>query len=840
MKPCKRAFIVLAALTLAAGLNAAEKNAAVKPQAKPAAKTVQSAKGTFVLGSKDMDIYFAKDRQALAAELAGYLQRIYGKEYTLKVFAPGDGAKPGIFVGIRPAGVKLTVNEKKEFCGKHVNGSQLYLFGNKGKQLNGTAFSVYDFLDKECGVRWLWPGELGTVVDPRKPKALKNGTSIFVPAFDMRMTNSFHYGMASMPLRERRDLNEWLAHQKMGSSLYAVGSGFQHAFAALLPREKYGKEHPEYYSLVTPEQWIGEPKPTVPTRRNDPGRLGPWQLCTSNPDVRRIIAEKIAAPKDGKIRSISPNDGWGFCECPNCLKQDGKPRPLIAGARDTTNRMYDFAEDIAKQVKKLNPDAKVGMFAYSFYSGVPDQKIAFPGNTYLSFCYSVNGRNKEEEAALAKKLTGLAATGGRVIGREYWGTHYTMNYPLSHSRKIDRNLKLLHKLNAAGIYGETGKDFAARASDLYILLKLSWEPTLKREDILHDFCNKGFGPKAGPVMYELFEKIEDWTDQLVEKREKFAAPFRKEYDNGYAAANYAKAQCYNANFQKMCAGYLNKALKLADTPERKARIEFISLGVKRAELTSAALNAFSDLAAAGINMPLTQPSGKQIRMEKRTLQKLAASAREASAAISRFHSAYSVRNAFSGGVIGSWVKLSLRPWIILTDKARLDLAANRFNYMVNGAFEYTTYSWKTEEKAGAKIFATRECNHDADDNFMVQCHGRQGISLQVELPAGSSAELIQQRKISPAQPQTVTVRMFAKCAGDPLKYMTVQFAGQTLKGLRLDPDAEDGSGWVELRFKQIQVPAGDHEFKISFKNTGKEKVTLNLDDLVLRMKEAAR
>ncbi|MBQ9338339.1 MAG: DUF4838 domain-containing protein [Lentisphaeria bacterium] len=841
-KRWKTALVLMAALALA-GCSHNEKPAraakpAVKQAAKPAAEKC-TEKG-FVLGGSDMTVYHPKQYQSLAAEAAGYLKKVFGKEYTLKACTAADKDKPGIFIGILPSGVKFAVDAKKEFCGKHVTDTQVFLFGNNAKLLRGTEFSVYDFLEKEAGVRWLWPGELGTVAEPQEPKALKNGTEIFVPAFDLRMTNSFHYGMANMPVRERRDLNSWLVHQKVGTSLFAVGTGFQHAFSSLLPREKYGKEHPEYYSLVTPGQWIGEPKPDKPTRRNDPGRLGPWQLCTSNPEVRRIIAEKLASFKDGKIRSISPNDGWGFCECPNCLAQDGKPRPLIAGARDTTNRMYDFAEDIAKQVKKLNPNAKIGMFAYGFYAGVPDRKIDFPGNVYLSFCYSVNGKDAEQEKALEKHLTGLAATGGRVIGREYWGTHYTMNYPLSHSRKIDRNLKLLHKLNAAGIYGEPGKDFAARASDLYILLKLSWDPTLKREDILHDFCNKGFGPKAGPVMYELFEKIEDWTSQLVEKREKFAAPFRKEYDNGYAANNYAKAQCYNADFQKMCAGYMNKALKLAETLERKERIEFIRSGIKRAERTSNVLNAFSDLAAIGINMPLTQPSGKEIRMEKRNLQKVVSAAAAAVKAYQSFHSVHSPNNAFSNGVIGSMTKLSLRPWFILTDKARLDLSANRFNYMVNGAFEYTTYSWKTDAQGGAKVFATHECNHDADDNYMVQCHGRQGISLEVSLPAESSAELIQKRKISPAQDQLVNFKLFVKCAKDPLNYMTVEFAGQKLTGYLLPPDIEDGSGWNEIRFKQIKVPAGDHEFKITFRNGDKEPVTLHLDDLVLRMKEASR
>ena len=173
------------------------------------------------------------------------------------------------------------------------------------------------------------------------------------------------YGRNSLTLQERYDLDRWQDHHKVGRSINSRGSGFQHAFGALMPREKYGKEHPEYYSLVTPERWIGMPKPDVPTRRNDPTVSGPWQVCTSNKDVRAIIAKNIAATKDGRIRSISPNDGYGFCECDQCKAQDGKDsaRTGKAGHLRVTNRMYDFAEDIAKQVYKLNPKANVGMFA---------------------------------------------------------------------------------------------------------------------------------------------------------------------------------------------------------------------------------------------------------------------------------------------------------------------------------------------------------------------------------------------------------------------------------------------------------------------------------------------
>ena len=70
--------------------------------------------------------------------------------------------------------------------------------------------------------------------------------------------------------------------------------------------------------------------------------------------------------------------------------------------------------------------------------------------------------------------------------------------------------------------------------------------------------------------------------------------------------------------------------------------------------------------------------------------------------------------------------------------------------------------------------------------------------------------------------------------------MTVEFAGRKLTGVLLPPEAEDGSGWREIRFGQIEVPAGEHEFRITFKNGGKTPVVLHLDDLVLRMKAAVR
>ncbi|MBO4648555.1 MAG: DUF4838 domain-containing protein [Lentisphaeria bacterium] len=792
----------------------------------------------FELGKPGTPIFTDKAHEAVAAEMSGYLNRVYGGPFPVSQYVDKNKNESGIFIGIRPDGVKIEFDEKKEYCVRHVTPTQLYLFGNKNaKRLHGTQFAVYDFLEKECGVRWLWPGELGTVAEPQPPKTLKNGTEIFVPAFERRLTSSFHYGVNYLPPEIKNDLYRWMDHQKVGESLLTRGSGFQHAFGALMPREKYGKEHPEYYSLVSPERWIGDPKPDKPTRRNDWTRHGTWQLCTSNPDVRRIIAEKIAAEKSGAIRSISPNDGYGFCECPECIKQDGKRKVIgkvgTMPVYDLTNRMYNFAEDISHQVKKLNPNAKIGMFAYSIYDGVPDQKIDFPGNVYLSFCYMVAYLNKEQQDELGRKLTGLASTGARVIGREYWACHYMLDFPLSHSRKIDRNLKLLHKLNAAGIYGSPGKAFAPRATDIYILTKLTWDPTLKREDILRDFCDKGFGPKAGPVMYELFEKIEDWTEKITLNISAHMGVNYQYYRNGYAGHCRAMAECYNADFQKMCEGYLSKALKLADTPERKARIEFIRTGTRYAAVTSEALNCYSDLAAAGINMPLTQPSGNEIRMEKKNLLKLVQRAVKASEQRVIWVSRYANICAFSPEQVLGQSQLKLRPWKTLSEKAALDLTSNQFNYLVNGAFEYSGYSWDLSGKSGAELTFTQETNHDAQDNYMVKCHSGQGISLRCDLPAGASATAVNQRKICSDTPAEIAFRLFVRCGTDPRKYLQASFGDTRLEGVLMPSLGEGDSAWQELRFRPIRVPAGEYALRLEFKNPNKKKTVLHLDDLIV-------
>lgn len=790
--------------------------------------------GAFELGQSDANVYTLKANRADAQELSSCLEKVFGKKYPVKVVEKGAGDRDpaGIFVGLMPLGYQATWDVMRDCNVCVVEKDRVWLFGNDGKDVHGTANAVYDFLERYAGVRWLWPGELGTVADPQAPVTVPEGTTTYVPPFQRRLTSSFHYGQRALTPAEGRDLNVWLRHRRVGSSLQAVGSGCGHAFASLLPRDRYGKDHPDFFPLISPEHWLGEPKPTKPTRISDPMMPNGYQLCTSNPEVRRLIARKIVDAKTDRIQSISPNDGAGFCECDACRAQDPEGQGIFATSAKLCDRMFNFVEDVAKQVYAESPTSKIGFFSYSYYSDAPVREYHLPPNVYLSCCYFIGRMDSKEEAALTEKLTALARTGGQIIGREYWGTHYTMRYPLSHSRKIDRNLKLLHKLGAAGIYGEPGNSFGPRASDLYLLALLSWDPTANREAALHDFCDKAFGPKAGAVMYDLFESVEDWVEKGVEGLpNNHGRAFRHYNWAGYAEINRAMTTIFSPEFSAMCEKKLAKARKLAEKPVWKDRIGYIATGLEFAKLTTESLQSLGELAAAGVNLPLTMPSDTELVMEKKTLIKAAKRA----IAAERRRQAYPTVCEQSNVLVGDLRSeaMDLRPWRALSELALLHLQADRYNYLVNGAFEYAGYSW---DVAGAGTnFITRAHNHDNDDNVMVQCHLNQGISMQLEIAPGGTMTLRNLRKISPDEPRSARLKMFVRVAGDPTEFLKVTFGGRVLKGFDASRDVPESDGWHELKYQPVNVPAGEHEFVITVTNPGTTPLVLNFDDLDLRL-----
>ena len=119
---------------------------------------------------------------------------------------------------------------------------------------------------------------------------------------------------------------------------------FVHTFNTLLPPEKYYAQHPEYYAMVK-------------------GRRVATQPCLSNPQVLEIVCDelsrRIAANPEAKYWSVSANDNYGYCTCPECAKID-------AEEESPAGSVVRFANKVAARFPRQNDlDAGLPLLAQS-------------------------------------------------------------------------------------------------------------------------------------------------------------------------------------------------------------------------------------------------------------------------------------------------------------------------------------------------------------------------------------------------------------------------------------------------------------------------------------------
>ncbi len=762
------------------------------------------ALSAFELG-KPCTIYYEGKNLTAANDLSRFLTQIYNQQFPISHIKRCKDGK-GIFIAAKKPS-KLVEAE--------VKGDRLDIYGNN------VQFAVADFLERECGIRFLWPGELGTVIPKGKVKNLADGYYGYQPQFSRRLSHSFHYPARYMSVKDRNDLNTWQTHNKIGLEL--KGS-FGHAFARLVPQEKYAKDHPEYFSLVSPANWVGGSKPDKPTRKTTPGC---WQLCTSNDEVRQIIAEKLASNPTTDIQSISPNDGGGFCECDKCKAQDYPLQEQFP----LTNRMYDFLADVANRVKKLNPKTKIGLFSYSYFAGVPSRKVQLPDNCYLSLCYiQVEQLTPAMQKELDDKIIGLGKLGAKIVGREYWGTHYYQGMPIDHSRLIAHNINLLSKYGAAGIYGEPCNNFAIRPSDNYILAKLSWNPALKRDDILKDFCKSAFG-EAADLMFEYFDSGEKEFWKQWTRPENWTRDIMKHFPSMYANRLKVLSMIFNKKWADQRIAMLRKAKAKAKLPEEKARIDFIISGVNIA-LSKSELNEQWSLAVnAGIQLPLMQPSSGKVRMEKNNLLKIVNGILHKNYRHELIMGSNNNGNCVPGIGFLREYSVTVRPWKTVCEMAKLDLASDRYNFLVNGSFEFRQWEWEIKGNKDLKYLFTGERNCDEKTNFIAQCHLNQGLSLKLEIPANGSVTITNTRPVESNIPANLRASMFVRGNAK----VKADFNGKAIETRHVNAGLEEDS-WKELRFTPLAVKPGKYTFRARFTNNTNEAQTIFIDNIQVMVK----
>jgi hypothetical protein len=475
----------------------------------------------------------------------------------------------------------------------------LLLTGNDDR---GTLFAVYSFLEKYLAVRWFWPGELGQVVPHKKTITLGDLDDRQSPDYLLRRIAPGLSGPPKQPgpikkigNRTLEDNELWCLRNKLGGSVDY--GGHTHDFGYMVPPAQYGPTHPEYFALVNGKR----------TWENFDGKHG-CQLCTTNPEVIRLCIEYVRQyfdqhPEMAAV-SISPNDGGGFCECDRCRALDAAANNAELGAEVTeddaqkktaktkdlilTDRIFTFANEIARAVRQSHPDKSVLILAYAQYVE-PPVRVKPEKNIWVQLC--LNSDFLCDDKFYRKRMGQFdrwVTMTDNLLLYDYFSWRGGPDLPRGTSSLIETALRKYQQAGIRKFFTQSCDNFGAEGIDYYVAAKLLWNTNLDARKILDDYCDKCFGPASAPMR--------EWFS-ILDQRWRYAVGRLGTYK--YAgSAEYAQTM-FPPEIRQGSRDLFSQAKSQTD-PEIRNRILFFEKEFLYLERTLDFIDAIGELEKAGL------------------------------------------------------------------------------------------------------------------------------------------------------------------------------------------------------------------------------------------------
>lgn len=429
-----------------------------------------------------------------AREIQAHLEKMTGAVLPIV----GDEGKPpelAILVGrsrhTEALGVRLDLEAL---------GSEGYLLKSVGRRVviagspvRGTMYGCSQFLEK-LGVRWFTP----------KVTRIPRQATLTVPALDETGKPAFEYREPFFAEAQDRD---WAARNRVNGFAAQLDEStggkvtyhpFVHTFDDLIPRALY-TAHPEYFPLIGGQ-------------RKD----GYVQRCLTNPEVLKLSLERvrqwIREKPDAMLYSVSQNDTYNFCECPNCKALTEK-----YGAH--SGLYLWFVNQIAEAIEKEHPDKLIDTLAYQFTEKAP-QGIVPRRNVRVRLCpIACCEAHPYETCGAAPNQAFLQALRewARITDTLYiW--HYNTNFanylmPFPDFDEFPAETRLYRKSGVKGIFfqgayaeGGGGSDAELRS---YVMAKLLWNPDADADALVTEWMQGVYG--------KAWQPMRGWFDLLHSK-----------------------------------------------------------------------------------------------------------------------------------------------------------------------------------------------------------------------------------------------------------------------------------------------------------------------------------
>lgn len=422
----------------------------------------------------------------------------------------------------------------------------------------GTCYATYHFLEQCCGVRWYGPTELNIVFPSQKTLTVRGGT-----IRRSRDLKHVHATGGSWPIINVQwnnpngdELNLYWRRMRVGGEKWACnhtihGSTVQSIFT-----------DPEYQAK---------------------GRGKGSQVCYTNPKLIQKTAQVARDYFDGKelpeglkamgdYFAVVPDDNASWCECDRCRevlaisRQDKRGEGFFSNA-SSSYYIFNFVNEVAKEVRKTHPDKFIATLAYASYAYPPKNLKLEPNVSVapcLHTCYGYDKTTFANDMALYHSW--LADKGRRIYLWNYF--HHPMEpavigkwhcFPCFMPDVISREVKRYHTDGVRGVF----LCGIGTQLDYYLYMQTAFNVETDYKELVSEFFSRYFGAASEP-MERFYYRISE-----INREEGVVGTTRE--------ASWLRLGTEER--MKELGGYVDKAVTLATTDLERKRVDTWKKGV---------------------------------------------------------------------------------------------------------------------------------------------------------------------------------------------------------------------------------------------------------------------
>jgi hypothetical protein len=439
---------------------------------------------------------------SLARELVGYLGKIDGKDWSVSNGEPGGGgivlAMPGSSLVSAEDWAALSKLNKEGYM-LQARERQIVLAGNSVLALQ---HAMFDLLER-LGSRFLTPAEAWTIIPEGTGLKLEEGKYFEEPDFVSRQAFFTGGGAegwdADGSLKAIGDAcRQWDRATRQGA--YSNLS-FGHTWGSIIRRnmEEF-RTHPEYFRID--EKGERESFGNHPRGENPPPEA--MHFCVSNPGLMKLcVKDRVALLEEMRQRaptqslvSMDPNDGHRPCHCEKCQ-----------ALGNNSDRVYHLGNFVAREIRKVHPEAQVGVMIYSPFDTPPLNTKVEPNLVNLmALAFNSSGLSYDQLA------TGWVKAGAsKLLVYPYYGiVQWTNAMPAGSPtfERISRDIPFFQKnWSVVATLQETGSTWGRMGPAMYLARKLLWDLEADAPAIYSQYFRDAFGSGAKEMraLYDLWD-----------------------------------------------------------------------------------------------------------------------------------------------------------------------------------------------------------------------------------------------------------------------------------------------------------------------------------------------